>query len=142
MLLANFPTTEQAAPPSRTRTRGRIVWQDRYEGVATVAYQGGKAIAGISGPWSDRYVLTWWDQPHSENQIELFETLAEAKEAVLLRVSDDSLPVIEPKAAPRGMSWLRALFGLSSRCEDVVDRLRRQRTEETDLTGLNFGASR
>src|SRR5580698_9337278 len=105
MLLANFAPTEQAAPPSRTRTRGRIVWQDRYEGVATVAYQGGKAIAGISGPWSDRYVLTWWDQPHSPNQIELFETLAEAKEAVLVRVGEDTAPAAEQNSAPRG-SWL------------------------------------
>ena len=62
MLLSVLPDFDQRTPHvAPVRKPSRIVWQQRYEGVAVVAYQGGKAVACISGPWSSKYVLTWWE---------------------------------------------------------------------------------
>src|SRR5476651_421671 len=68
------------------RSRNRIVWQSRYEGCVAVAYVNGRAIAGISGPWSDKYALTCWERPTPVGRLELFDSLDAAKQAVEHRV--------------------------------------------------------
>jgi hypothetical protein len=64
-----------------------ITWRQRYAGISHVAYRDGKAIAGVSGPWSDRYVLIWWGEPTISNPLELFETAEAAKRVVEERVA-------------------------------------------------------
>ena len=141
MLLASFALQDHASPQTRARLKpGRIVWQQRYEGIATVAYQGGKAVAGISGPWSDRYVLTWWDQPASPNQIELFETLDAAMLAVAQRMGDET-PIKPETAGKARTSWLRRLTSFV-RPARVKQPAGRRAVEETDLSGLHFCATR
>jgi hypothetical protein len=142
MLLAPFAPKDHASPQTRARLKsGRVVWQQRYEGIATVAYQGGKAVAGISGPWSDRYVLTWWDQPASPNQIELFETLDAAMLAVAQRMGDE-MPRLPDAARKTGASWLRRLTSFLRRMRLAKPAPALRMVEETDLRGLHFGATR
>jgi hypothetical protein len=60
-----------------------IEWRQRYDGVLMVAYLDGKAVAGVSGPWPvNQYALTWWDRPMPARQLELFDSLATAKQRV------------------------------------------------------------
>ena len=60
-----------------------IDWRQRYDGVLMVAYLDGKAVAGVSGPWPvNQYALTWWDRPMPARQLELFDSLAAAKQRV------------------------------------------------------------
>lgn len=60
-----------------------IEWRQRYDGVLMVAYLDGKAVAGVSGPWPvNQYALTWWDRPMPARQLELFDSLAAAKQRV------------------------------------------------------------
>src|SRR5690349_7203633 len=88
--------------PSQRRYR-RVVWRQRYDGFLTVAYRSGYAIAGISGPWSDRYVLTWWPQQTEEESIELYDSIVAAKDAVLQRMSEQRVHrSIEIHAVPQG----------------------------------------
>ncbi|MEO7431849.1 MAG: hypothetical protein ABIR62_07460 [Dokdonella sp.] len=58
---------------------GPLEWRVRYNGLLAVAYIGGKAVAGVSGPWSDKFALTWWERPLPSRQLELFDTMADAK---------------------------------------------------------------
>jgi len=142
MLLAPFAPQDHASPQTRARLKpGRIVWQQRYEGIATVAYQGGKAVAGISGPWSDRYVLTWWGQPASPNQIELFETLDAAMLAVAQRMGDET-PRKSDVTRKAGGSWLRRVASFLRPARQREPARARRAVEETDLSGLHFCATR
>lgn len=59
-----------------------IQWRTRYDGLVTIAELGGKAVAGISGPWSGQYALTWWDRPLPTRSLDLFDSLDEAKTTV------------------------------------------------------------
>ena len=134
------------APLARTPCHGsgRIVWQQRYDGIARVAYRGGKAIAGVSGPWSDRYVLIWWDElPTSANPLELFET-AEAAMLAVEKRTGQAMPEIAVPSEPRrepGRRWWTGLWG--TRRDRQTVRSRRCHCEaEIDLSGLNFSASR
>lgn len=143
-MLVSFPLVPDTAPVARTpRGRGRIVWQQRYEGIARIAYRGGRAIAGVSGPWSDRYALIWWDeQPLTSNPLELFETLEAAMDAVE-RHAGEALPASEPmsnSAGKRGTPWWKALWP-SSRRQRISQLRRRGLDTELDLSGLNFSAS-
>lgn len=139
-MLVSTPFVSDHAPLARTTRGGRIVWQQHYEGVSHVAYRGGKAIAGVSGPWSDRYVLTWWDRPHAPNPLELFVTLKDAMRAVE-RHAGAAIPEIRPQAAPkRRGGWLRAWWSRGRAANAKLDRLRRQLDTATDLSGLNFVA--
>ena len=159
MLLSVLPDFDQRIPHvAPVRKPSRIVWQQRYEGIALVAYQGGKAVACVSGPWSGKYVLTWWE-PMPGGQLEIFDTVDQACEAVERRINvlacgrpaevhavDMSHPAEEPSA-----SWFEMLlraFLPSRRRKHAVDvgslQQLRQRyfAQETDLSGLNFSASR
>src|SRR3954452_14138339 len=110
-ILSDF---QQRAPHPVVRPVSRIVWQERYEGIAIVAYRGGKAIAGISGPWSNRYVLTWW-QPNPEGQLEIFDTLQAARQAVESRCETQPLrPIQIPAVRMPRPSFLSRLFAWSA----------------------------
>lgn len=68
------------APPASIE--GPLEWQMRYDGLFAVAYVGGKSVAGVSGPWSDKFALTWWERPLPARKLELFDTMAEAQREV------------------------------------------------------------
>ena len=141
-MLVSTPLVPYDAPLARTIRGGRIVWQQHYEGVSRVAYRGGKAIAGVSGPWSDRYALIWWDRPLAPNPLELFATLDEAMCAVE-RYAGESTPEVHPQTAPkRSVGWLRSLWPRRHASGSRLDRVRRQLDADIDLSGLNFRASR
>ena len=141
----------------RRRGRGTIVWQPHYEGFTTTAYQSGKAIAGISGPWSDQYVLIWWENAQPIRQVELFDSLEEAKQAVAERLAaqqgapvtellatfrSSAMPVSKQGWLVRMRQWLLPGYGSSRSTLSVVDHRRRRAVEETDLRGLNLRALR
>jgi len=160
MLLMTVPTSDPSTPrPASRRRRGVVVWQPHYEGFASVAYQSGRAVAGISGPWSGQYMLVWWEQARPIRQVELFESLEEAKQAVADalgqkaggRLSEllGSLRRESTATTPRA-GWLASLRQWWSRRAGrersgglrVVDHRRRHDNEETDLRGLNIRAVR
>jgi len=143
MLLTVAPDFDIRTPHLAPRASRRIVWQERYDGIAVVAYQGGRAIAGISGPWSNRYALTWW-QPHMNAQLEIFDTLEAAKQAVEAQLD---APSVAPRAhvpalQPTRTSWLtRARRWLHRRHADVAALRSRSQRADADLSGLNFSAT-
>lgn len=145
-MFVTAPFVSDVAPLPRTPCHGsgRIVWQTRYEGIVRVAYRGGKAIAGVSGPWSDRYVLIWWDErPTQSNPLELFETAEAAMLAVEKRMGQAMLEVVVPSEPRRETerSWWTGLW--AKRGDRQTVRSRRCHCEaEIDLSGLNFSASR
>lgn len=156
MLVMSLPSHEPALPrePQRRR-RGVIVWQPHYEGFATIAYRDGRAIAGISGPWSNQYVLIWWRPAQAIREVEVFDSLDEAKRAVargeagevprrlrdLIRaVCREPIAVPRPSWVARLHRWLRGTRRVSAPAG--VRRVRRYDSEETDLRGLNFRALR
>jgi hypothetical protein len=157
MLLTNLTDTDPStARPRNKRQIGRIVWQQRYEGVATVAYHGGKAVACISGPWSDRYVLTWWECDDAAPQLELFDSMDAAKLAVEQCVRQER-QIGDPLSfsSRARMHWLsrffRSLGCFFSRrrkrdnvwqTRDVQELRRHHFGEDTDLSGLHFRAFR
>jgi len=65
-----------------SRAGSDVEWRTRYDGVVAVAHVGSKAVAGISGPWSDQFALTWWERPAGERQMALFDSLEAAKREV------------------------------------------------------------
>lgn len=159
MLVLSLPSTDHGTPrqPQRRR-RGGIVWQPHYEGFTTIAYQNGKAIAGISGPWSGQYVLIWWEHAQPIREVELFDSLEEAKQAVAQRIAPDAgshlqglLGALRLQSSGERPSWLgrlrRWMFTYSPAVEGgaqtrLVDHRRRRDNEETDLRGLNLRAVR
>ena len=158
MLLTSFaPDLNDEPYPVARRRSSRIVWQQRYDGIATVAYQGGKAIACISGPWSDRYALTWWVHQPSSPQLELFDSVEAARQAVMKvtgqevsgRSSDPVSSAPPDPDAPRRTSWLSQMRALLRRRRapgslSHTARQLRQRylNQDTDLSGMHFRACR
>jgi hypothetical protein len=160
MLVLTLPPSDHGtARRAARRRRNGVVWQPHYEGFASVAYQSGRAIAGISGPWSGQYVLIWWEQARPIRQVELFESLEEAKQAVadaLGQKAGSRLSELlgslrrETTAATSRAGWpaslrqwlLRAVGRQRSGGLRVVDHRRRHDNEETDLSGLNIRAVR
>ncbi len=156
MLLANLAyDLDDAAQIRSACTRGRIVWQERYNGIACVAYQNGQAIAGISGPWSDRYALIWWLPRYASPQLELFESLDAARLAVAQSAQENrSGPqrllsrLLRSSALPQRVSWLaRALAALRRRwltrnspSRTAAHCRLRVAQEDTDLSGMHFSA--
>ena len=75
-LLRQIEDAEPSASPCT------LEWGSRYGGLVTIALLDGKAVAGISGPWSGKFALTWWERPLPARQLELFDTLEDAKHEV------------------------------------------------------------
>jgi len=139
--------------PYYQRRYRRIVWRQRYDGLVTVAYRSGHAIAGISGPWSDRYVLTWWAQQYSAGSLEMFDTMEAAQLAVAQRVRESQssgrtdlqgvLQSIRSSLRPSWISRLGALF-FRTKTERLADSTLQMRDQymrqDTDLSGIHFDA--
>ena len=139
--------------PYYQRRYRRIVWRQRYDGLVTVAYRSGHAIAGISGPWSDRFVLTWWAQQYSAGSLELFDSMEAAQLAVAQRVREsqpgartDLQGVLHSIRASLRPSWLSRLGGLffRTKTERLADSTLQMRDQylrqDTDLSGIHFDA--
>jgi len=136
-----------------------LQWRTRYDGLVTVAYIGSKAVAGISGPWSGKYALTWWERPMPARELELHDSLGSAQREVeewALRTGDDyilPLPAQAAHAAPRTagahgprksglFDRLRALLPLQPSTSEKIERLRRERVQDdADLGDLRFAAN-
>lgn len=130
-----------------------VTWRSRYNGFVAIAYLEDKAIAGISGPWSGKYALTWWDRPLPA--LELFDSLEEATRKVeswALRVSNGYAvatlgPARESITQPgvfRRMCALMPDLGrhkspASARTTIVQLRLRHQ-LDSNDIGDLHFSA--
>ncbi|MEO5627150.1 MAG: hypothetical protein ABIQ70_14170 [Dokdonella sp.] len=73
-----------SAPASLAGAYHSIEWRTRYDGLVSIAQVEGKAVAGISGPWSGKFALTWWERPLPARQLELYDSMDEAKREVEL----------------------------------------------------------
>lgn len=150
MLMLNFPNEDLPREPRRHR-QGGIVWQPHYEGFTTIAYRDGRAIAGISGPWSNQYVLIWWQPSQPVSRVEVFDSLDDAKAAVasacgettsrlgemLKAICREPIPLPQPAWLARLASWRPHLP------RSAPARAARLRDDAvTDLRGLNFRAVR
>ena len=141
-------------------TNDLIDWRQRYEGVLTVAYLDGKAVAGISGPWPvNQYALTWWDRPVPARQLELFDSLEAAQARVeewawRMRTigvidrppaNDPILPEATVSIAPQHRhgapqeSWLGRLREVIAP-PPRLKALRRPPLNEDDLRDIHFAA--
>jgi hypothetical protein len=141
-------------------TNDLIDWRQRYEGVLTVAYLDGKAVAGISGPWPvNQYALTWWDRPVPARQLELFDSLEAAQARVeewawRMRTigvidrppaNDPILPEATVSIAPQRQqgvpqeSWLGRLREVIAPAPRMK-ALRRPPLNEDDLRDIHFAA--
>ncbi|GEM_PF-1073734 len=143
---------------------GTLEWRSRYNGLAVTALLDGKAVAGISGPWSDKFALTWWDRPAPQRQLELFDSLHEAQQKVeawarrlrtgrspmaSLRAIPSSTPEPVAAASPGMLGWARSLLSpLATRSArplrgEAIERLREHRARaDLDLDGLHFAADK
>lgn len=151
MSVLRMPSPNSSLPRD-SRRRRRVVWQPHHAGFSMIAYRDGRAIAGISGPWSNQYVLIWWQPAQPVRAVEVFESLAEAKAAVARDGVDqarwsevlDTLchePIVLPRPAwiTRLVRWPQRLFARPAR---VAPERRRRGGDDTDLRGLNFRAVR
>ena len=147
MLVLSLPSPDHELPPEPRRQRSAgIVWQPHYAGFTTIAYREGRAIAGISGPWSKQYVLTWWQASTPVRRVELFDTLAQATAAVVAATAAKSTRWTdvfdalcrEPVFAARP-AWFARFFDRRAR---AARPQRRRAVEDTDLRGLHLRAER
>lgn len=147
------PPATVAAPSGRS-----LQWRTRYDGLVTVAYIGSKAVAGISGPWSGKYALTWWDRPMPARELELHDSLGSAQREVeewALRTNDDYILPLPARSAPAGrvagghaahkpglFDRLRALLPLQPSTSEKIERLRRERVQgDAEFGDLRFAAN-
>jgi len=146
--------------------RRSLQWRSRYDGLVSVAYIDGKAVAGISGPWSGKYALTWWERPMPARELELHDSLGSAQREVeewALRMHSGgySLPLPQAAAQTLPLSVQRqqaanaaaSKAGLFERVRSLLPRLQPSSSEkierlrlasanaEPDLRGLHFAAT-
>jgi hypothetical protein len=146
--------------------RRSLQWRSRYDGLVSVAYIDGKAVAGISGPWSGKYALTWWERPMPARELELHDSLGAAQReveewALRMHSGDYALPLPEAftQALPLSVQRQRAAnaaarkAGLFERMRSLLPQLRPSSSEkidrlrlasanaEPDLRGLHFAAT-
>ncbi len=151
----------QPEPQASAADSGKLRWQSRYNGLSVVALLDGKAIAGISGPWSDKFALTWWDRPQAQRRLELFDSMQEAQSAVenwarrmgagFPALSMPRLPARPQAVAAQGtrslLDHLRRLVPLSPPANTAPRRTTVRSREsrayaDLDLDGLHFVAER
>jgi hypothetical protein len=145
-------TIDDLSPEPRPRRRGGIFWQPRYEGFTRIAYRDGRAIAGISGPWSDQYVLIWWQPAQPVQRVEVFDSLEAATRAVatsgrtryqgigemLQALCSEPIALPRPAWLARLRRWQPRLFSRRAKPPRAQHRPR----EATDLRGMNLRAVR
>jgi hypothetical protein len=161
MLVPAHPSYDHDLPREPQRRRhGAIVWRAHTEGFAMTAYRDGHAIAGISGPWSDQYVLIWWQPSQPIREVEVFDSLADAKQAVAFGGTPQAPTQLDTLldnlrrdyVLPRA-TWLKRFSAAlmrfvrrpahnSSQVVPVRGRRPIAANEEIDLRGLNFRAVR
>jgi len=141
------------APSAPVGNQRSLQWQSRYDGLVAIATIDGKAVAGISGPWSGKYALTWWERPMPARELELHDTLGSAQREVeewALRMHMDGyvlpLPVAPARTAARTRK--RGLFDrlfarlASQSASEKIERLRSARLgNEPELGDLHFAAN-
>lgn len=151
----------QAEPHMPAADSGKLRWQSRYNGLSFIALLDGKAVAGVSGPWSGKFALTWWDRPQAQRQLELFDSMQEAQlavEAWARRLGAGCPPMLKPRASaaqsssagqPRNrlglLDQLRRLLTPAPKAaapDTEMRRRERQAHADLDLDGLNFVAER
>lgn len=160
MLLLAHPSSDNDLPREpRRRVRGGIVWRAHTEGFATIAYRDGRAIAGISGPWSQQYVLIWWQPSQPIREVEVFDSLDAAKQAVALGSGmaasshlDALMATLRREYVAAKPNWLRRIAQWLTRTRPAPKpaaagggrkiSARRAADEITDLRGLHFPAVR
>ena len=159
MLVLAHPSSDNDLPREpRRRSRGAIVWRAHTEGFATIAYRDGRAIAGISGPWSQQYVLIWWQPSQPIREVEVFDSLDAAKQAVALGSGpvanshlDTLLATLRHEYVVPKPTWLRRLARwLAGAAKNPAggagtsnaSGARRAADDITDWRGLNFRAIR
>jgi hypothetical protein len=155
-------------PVATTPSTRSLQWRSRYDGLVSVAYIDGKAVAGISGPWSGKYALTWWERPMPARELELHESLGSAQREVeewALRMHSGNYALPLPQAVaqthtlPLSVQRQRAAnaaarkAGLFERMcsllpllqpssSEKIERLRlASANAEPDLSGLHFAAT-
>lgn len=146
-------THQEATEPELPASTPQVVtWRDQYAGVFAVATIGERRVAGISGPWSGKFALTWWDRPLPQRQLELFDSLEAAREAVEAWASRiqhgaptaaASTRARAPAVAPTGLlGRVVALFGhqRGERAGDSIERLRRSAERDATLAEIHFTA--
>ncbi len=152
----------QAEPHTPAANSGKLRWQSRYNGLSFIALLDGKAVAGVSGPWSGKFALTWWDRPQAQRQLELFDSMQEAQHAVeawARRLGAGCPPMFKPRASaaqagsagqPRRPGLLEHLRRLltpppapkAAAPDTDMRRRQRQAHADLDLDGLSFVAER
>jgi len=158
MLVLAHPASDNDLPREPRRRARAIVWRAHTEGFATIAYRDGRAIAGISGPWSQQYVLIWWQPSQPIREVEVFDSFDDAKQAVALSSGpvanshlDALLATLRHEYVVPKPTWLRRLGRwLAGASTDKASAgntgkklaVRRTADEITDLRGLNFRAIR
>ena len=155
-------------PANPAIVSNELKWRSRYDGLVMIAQIGGKAVAGISGPWSGKFALTWWDRPLPARQLELYESMDAAQQEVemwaeRMRTGGFSITAAEPLAgaslrsiptrspAPRHEHFfdrMRALLPRFARSRtrrassETIERLRYQQgCSDADISDLHFAAS-
>jgi hypothetical protein len=155
-------TDSVRAPQAHAAFERPITWRSRYDGLVEIAYLENKAVAGISGPWDGKFALTWWDRPMPARQLELYDSLDDAKfeiESWALRMRDGAA-VTPPRdavhddrvtrlrvatgvpldaAAARHVGLVERMFNLwpavakpRETAAETIERLRRERSDEDD----------
>ncbi len=149
---------DQTPPvPGIAGTQRSLQWRSRYDGLVAIAYIDGKAVAGISGPWSGKYALTWWERPMPARELELHDSLGAAQREVeewALRMHSNGYvlplpaapaPVASaPKAArkPGLIDRLFARLSAQASTSEKIERLRQARTgRDPELGNLHFAAN-
>jgi len=157
-------------PVATSPSTSSLQWRSRYDGLVSVAYIDGKAVAGISGPWSGKYALTWWERPMPARELELHDSLGSAQReveewALRMHSGNYALPLPQPQAVahahtlPLSVQRQRAAntavrkAGLFERVRSLlpmlqpssgekIERLRlASANAEPDLRGLHFAAT-
>lgn len=145
-----------------------LQWRSRYDGLVAIAHIGDKAVAGISGPWSGQFALTWWERPLPARQLELYGSLDAAKREVedwAQRMRGGAFPIAAADAASAGdqrgtqsrgqpelraglINRMRTLVPRFASCEarreasETIERLRREHVcNEPDISDLHFAAT-
>ena len=127
MLFFTATAMESFPAPSESEQRA-LEWRTRNGGVLAVAHVDGKPVAGVSGPWSGKYALTWWERPLPQRQLELFDTLDDAKceverWAMRMRTGYPSAqPCNDAHAAP---APVQTMGGLLDQVRGLIPRLGR-----------------
>ena len=158
MLAISVPSSEPLVQRESRRRSGSVVWRPHTEGFATIAYRDGHAIAGISGPWSGQYVLIWWQPAQPIRQVEVFDSLDDARRAVdactprpthldaLLETLRRDYDLTKPNWLKRLGAALRRVGSRPARRAGTPLQIHRTRSywraEETDLRGLHMRAVR